>query len=146
MNKKMLKSIFLLISLSVILLSCTNAQPQPVKINVDNCQHCKMTIADLKFSTELITDKGRINKFDDMKCMLAYFKENALNNARFFVADYNHPEKFVKAENAIFVSGGKISSPMNGNIAAFSKKEDAEKFAAEKEAAVITWKEIKNKN
>jgi copper chaperone NosL len=111
-------------------------------MNVDNCQHCKMTITDLKFSTELITDKGRINKFDDIKCMLAYSKENALNKAQFFVADYYHPEKFVKAENAVYVSGGKISSPMNGNIAAFSTKEDAEKFAAEKEATLTTWKEV----
>lgn len=132
-----------LIVFSIVgIISCGNVQPEPVKLNADNCQHCKMTIADLKFAAELITDKGRIYKFDDLKCMQMYQSENALNNAQFFVADYSKPENFVKVEDAFFVSGGDVLSPMNGNVAAFSSKADAEKFAVEKNAKQLSWKEV----
>ena len=36
-----------------------------------------MGIEDPKFATELITEKGRIYKFDDLNCMQSYATENA---------------------------------------------------------------------
>jgi len=134
----------LLLSTAAIFLiaACNTTKPEPVKLNVDNCEHCKMTIADLKFSAELITDKGRIYKFDDLSCLLSYKKEKKLTNEICFVADYSNPQNFVKTDQAFFVSGEKVQSPMNGNVAGFSKKEDAEKFASEKEGEVTDWGQV----
>lgn len=130
------------LSAIVVIPSCNTTKPEPVKLNVDNCQHCKMTIADLRFAAELITNKGRVYKFDDLSCMVSYKKENNLVDANFFVADYHQSEKFVEVEKAFFVSGGKVLSPMNGNAAAFSAKENAEKFASEKGASLTNWEQV----
>ena len=37
--------------------ACTNKGAQPIKLNVDNCDYCKMTISDGKMAAEVITKK-----------------------------------------------------------------------------------------
>lgn len=135
-------TLFLSIALAVMLGACATTEPEPVKLNIDNCEYCKMTIADLRFASELITEKGRVYKFDDLKCMVSYRTENSLSNATYFVSDYNKPENLIKAVNAVFVTSEKVQSPMNGNVAAFSQKADAEKFAQEKQATVADWEQV----
>lgn len=135
-------TLFLSFILVVMLGSCATSEPEPVKINVDNCEYCKMTIADLHFASEFITEKGRVYKFDDLKCMVSYKNENSISNATYFVSDYSKPENLIKAVNAVFVTGEKVQSPMNGNVAAFSQKADAEKFAQEKQATVADWEQV----
>ena len=58
-------SYILILLLSI---SCTTKEADPIKLNSDGCDFCKMKIADGKFGAELITIKGRIYKFDDMHC------------------------------------------------------------------------------
>lgn len=142
MINKQIQNLLLGVAVLLLFVSCNTTEPEPVKLNVDNCEHCKMTIADLKFAAELITDKGRIYKFDDLSCLLSYKKDQSLVNTKEFVADYNNPKDFVNAEEAFFVSGEKVQSPMNGNVAGFAKKEDAEKFASEKGATVTGWGQV----
>lgn len=141
-----LKKLFMVIPglalVILVLIGCGNRQPEPIKINVDNCDHCKMTVADLKFATELITDKGRVYKFDDIKCMVQYKKDNNLQNADFFVPDHNNPANLLKAEQAIYVKGDSVRTPMNGYIATFSKQDEASVYASQTSAAIITWEEV----
>lgn len=49
--------------------SCSTVEPTPIKLNTDNCDYCKMTIADLRFASELITEKGKVYKYDDLSCL-----------------------------------------------------------------------------
>ena len=65
---------FLLLALTF---ACAKKGAVPIKLNSDGCDFCKMKIADGKFGAELITEKGRVYKFDDMHCMMNYHKENA---------------------------------------------------------------------
>lgn len=128
-----------------IIHACNTNKPEPITLNVDNCAFCKMTVADLRFGVELITDKGRVYKFDDFKCMMAYKKENAIERATYYVTDYSTPENMVKAEEAIYVTGAMVQSPMNGNVAAFSKQQEAAEFATTKEAVITNWDELSSK-
>lgn len=126
--------------------ACGQKNPEPIKINKDNCAFCKMTIADKKFGTELITPKNRVYKFDDVKCMVGYVKENpAAVGSRFFVPDYLEPNALISVESASFIKGGTIESPMAGNIAAFGDKTKAEKHAKETGAKILNWNEIMKK-
>ena len=94
-----------------------------------------MGIEDPKFATELITEKGRIYKFDDLNCMQSYATENAeqVGQAKLFVPDFLTNELF-PLEKATLITGGAIKSPMNGNVAAFIDKtkaqEEAQKLGA----------------
>lgn len=125
--------------------ACGQKSPEPIKLNKDNCAFCKMTIADKKYGTELITQKGRVYKFDDIKCMVGYARENQLSDSRFFVPDFHSPNALIPVESAFFIKGGTIESPMAGNIAAFSQKAKAEQAAKTMEAKIINWNEILKK-
>lgn len=48
-----------------------------------------MTISDGRFGAELITKKGRVYKFDDLRCLINYKAENtSVENIKYFVPDY----------------------------------------------------------
>jgi copper chaperone NosL len=142
--KKFIHAISLALGIVFIILlpSCSSTGPVPIKLNVDNCANCNMTVSDLRFGTELITDKGRSFIFDDLKCMVHYKKENNVQKAVYYVPDHNNPENLLKTENAFFVRGDSIRTPMNGHIATFAKKEEATEYASQNSAEIIDWEEV----
>lgn len=140
------KAAILLLALSFASLSCANANAVPIKLNVDNCSFCKMSIADGKYGAEVITQKGRVYKFDDIMCMVNYCKENtALKIESYYVLNFTQNNILIPAEKAFFLTGGDIHSPMRGNIIAFFKENDAKLFGTKLNAESITWKAILKK-
>jgi copper chaperone NosL len=138
------KETHLLLSLSIF--SCSNNQVVPLKLNVDNCNYCKMTIADGKFGAEIITKKGRAYKFDDIMCMAKYCKENGTTKiGSYYVSDYQQDNTLIPAETAFFLSGRTIQSPMRGGIIAFSSKNEVATFEIKFNAKPITWDAILSK-
>ena len=136
--KKLTYLLILLLSVS-----CKTKESDPIKLNSDGCDFCKMKIADGKFGAELITTKGRIYKFDDIHCMINYHKENLTTNIQsFYIHDFNQNNVLIPAENAFYVKGGEISSPMRGNIIAVKTEEEAKKIALKYNANPISWSEI----
>lgn len=132
------------VSTIVLLLSasCGQAEPQPIKLNVDNCDNCKMTITDIRFASELISSKGRIYKFDDISCLVAYKTTSKLSNSRYFVSDFSVPNKLINVEIAVFIKGDNIASPMRGNIAAFSQVDSAQNNRMRLQANATSWEQI----
>lgn len=128
-------------------ISCGSNEPKPIKINSDSCDFCKMTIANGKFGAELITKKGRYYMFDDLACMVKFAKSNtSIPYQSFFVNDYLQDNTLIPAETAHFIKGGKINSPMRGNMAAFSSAKEQTEFGKKLEAHLITWAEVYNAN
>nr|WP_246229479.1 hypothetical protein [Mucilaginibacter humi] len=68
-------SAFIIMLCCLLLGACSHA-PEPIRYGKDACAHCKMTIMDKRFSSELVTAKGKVFKFDAAECMTAYLKEN----------------------------------------------------------------------
>ena len=137
-------ALFLLLSITIF--SCANDKAVPIKLNADNCDFCGMSIADGKFAAEVITEKGRAYKFDDISCMMNYCKENSNTKmGAYFVNDFTQDNVLIPAETAFFLSGGAIQSPMRGGIIAFSNEPDAKEMATKLNAEPITWKAILSK-
>ncbi len=136
-----MKYLFTILAL-LLLMACGTTEPEPIKLNSDQCGSCKMSIADGRFGAEIITTKGRIYKFDDIICLSSYVQENKMNVAGFYVHDFANENTLIPAETATYLKGGTISSPMRGNIAAFSTTEDAETFKDTLQATTITWSAI----
>lgn len=127
------------------LFSCSSDKAVPIKLNVDNCDFCMMGISDGRHGAEIITEKGRAYKFDDIACMAHYCKEHKDTKIKvYYVHDYTKNNELIKVESAFFVSGGTIKSPMNGNIAAFSNKSEAKAFEAESKGVETEWTAILN--
>lgn len=138
---------FFAFALLFTIVSCGTKEPPPIKLNVDSCDFCKMTIANAQYATELITVKGRIYKFDDLSCMIQYAKENSnLSNAKLFVNDYLTPNKFVPVEQAVFLKGGTIHGPMGGKVVGFSNSADAQNYQSKLQAGTINWSTLYNSN
>lgn len=130
----------LLFMLSLSFLSCAKTEAVPLKLNVDSCDFCKMNIADGKYGAEIITQKGRVYKFDDIMCMINYGNENLASNKKsYYVNDYTQDNVLIPAESAFFLSGGTIHSPMRGNVVAFSSEKEALQFSEKLNAEPIPW-------
>jgi copper chaperone NosL len=102
-----------------------------------------MSIADGKYAAEVITEKGRAYKFDDISCMMKYCKENSdTKMGAYFVNDFAQDNVLIPTNTAFFLSGGAIQSPMRGGIIAFSKEADAKEMAIKLQAESTTWETI----
>lgn len=137
-----MKKIVLLFS-SLLIISCVSNEPKPIKLNVDSCEFCKMTISNGKFGAELLTKKGRYYKFDDLSCMMHFTKENTnVQVQSFFVNDYAKDNTLIPAEQCFYLNGGSINSPMRGNFAAFASDKDQDDFQKQLNAKMVTWEQV----
>lgn len=128
------------------MVSCGSHEPVPVKLNIDHCDFCRMTISDPKCWAEAITDKGKVFKFDDIVCMKNFCNENKETKIKsFYVSDFAGSQPLIPAEKAIFIYGGNVTSPMNGGVIAFASYAEAKKTAGTLNAVPITWKTIMSK-
>ena len=141
--KKSNTIVALLLFLSLSFFSCAKTEMVTIKLNVDTCEFCKMTIADGKYAAEVISEKGRVYKFDDIMCMVHYVKENADTKiADYYVSDYLQDNMLIPAKTAFFIAGGTIQTPMRGGIIAFSFENKAKEFAAKFNAKAISWEAV----
>jgi copper chaperone NosL len=125
------------------LTACGSNEAQPIRLNIDACEFCKMPVSDGKFGTEIQTQKGRFYMFDDISCLVNYCEENEATKVKsYYVHDYTQNNQLIDATKAFYIKGGAINSPMHGNIAAFATFSDAQNFGDKLKAQAISWNEI----
>lgn len=136
-------SLFILL-LSFSLFTSCSSQPQPFVAGQDDCHVCKMGIADFKYGGEIITRKGKIYKFDDMRCMINFIKSNTLDEkdiSKTLSINFNKPNEFIDANKAWFLVSPELKSPMGSNAAGFATKEEAAK-TKEDYGQLFSWVEL----
>ena len=139
--------IFVLFFVLTTFTACSQ-QPKPLKYGKDECSACKMTLLDKKFGAEIITNKGKIYKFDDLVCMVGFLKGNesiTKEISKKLVTDYQKENSFIDAEKAFYFTSEDLHSPMNGNAAAFLTKEEALKFQNGKQGVIMDWSGVYTK-
>jgi copper chaperone NosL len=130
--------------LSFSLNSCSQV-PEPVKYGTDNCDFCKMTIMDPKFAGELVTEKGKVMKFDDARCLVGFLKSDAAKNQKVadtYLTDFSGNHDLVKTGEGFFLTSPELKSPMNGNIALFAELDSLRKVQQQLHGEMISWKDI----
>ncbi|MEW6654932.1 MAG: nitrous oxide reductase accessory protein NosL [Bacteroidota bacterium] len=138
----LLLKVYLLFALSFLVIACSN-KPQPISYNKDECAHCLMIITDPRFGSELVTDKGKIYKFDSIECLAEYVSvERGFVVESLWVSDYTKPNSFVDATKAYYIVSPKIESPMSMNIGGFGDKSEMENVFAEVGGQKKNWNEI----
>ena len=99
---------------------------------------------DKKFGAEMVNSKGKAVKFDSGECMVNYINsETKFEAAQYLIVNYTSEGELIKAEEAFFLHGGNVNSPMGGNLAAFNTKADAEKMQAELGGDLMLWNDVK---
>jgi copper chaperone NosL len=123
--------------------SCA-AQQEPISYGKDNCHHCKMTISDNRYGSEMVTKKGKVFKFDSIECMAKYLNEKGdADTGLLLVTDYTNPGTFVETSKASFLQSEQLPSPMGMNLTAFNSEEEAKNLAGEKGGEVVNWEGVK---
>lgn len=115
------------------LASCS-IEPEPFIRGTDLCYACKMGIVDLKHGAQFATKKGKVYKFDDVGCMVKAMKqESFLDKGLEFImiSDFENENNLIDVNEATFVVGEDIRTPMNYNTLAFLKRKAADQFASE---------------
>jgi len=134
--------------LAVIILatmgSC-NTGPQPIITGVDPCYFCKMTISDKHYGAELVTQKGKVYKFDDAKCLINYLHTQDVspeNIKNIYLSNYAGTHQLIDVNNAFLLRADGLRSPMGGNIAAFDNKDSLVSIQKRFPGNIITWDEL----
>ncbi|MNY17528.1 NosL [compost metagenome] len=98
---------------------------------------------DNKFGAVMLNKNGKSFKFDSAECMIDYSNEKPEHSDSYFVTDFSKAGSYISAREAVFLHGENVKSPMGGNIAAFSSKDDAAKMQQELKGDLLTWEEVK---
>ena len=144
LNLKFIPFIFLIFASLLILISC-GKEPQPINYGYDECEFCRMLITDNKYGAELVTDKGKIYKFDSIECLVDFsLVENTLGDMKqtLLVTDFYNPEQFIDCRASVYVRNNDFRSPMGLNVSAFKNKTEMQKFISESGGEQLSWIEV----
>ena len=117
--------------------------PKPIDYGNDGCHFCKMTIVDKVHAAEIVTNKGKVYKFDATECMVNFMEDFDTSEIKFYLSNnYSEPEVLTDATKATFLISKNIPSPMGAFLSAFKNKEDARKMQSEQSGTSYTWDEL----
>jgi len=133
-----------LLLLPLIFWQCSTG-PQPIKYGTDNCDFCKMTLMDKRYGAEIVTQKGRVYKFDDVNCLVMFDKEGSVKAediAGRYITDFAHEGVLIEVEKAVFLESDKLKTPMASQVAAFATPADLEQTKTQSGGEVLVWKQV----
>lgn len=140
------KSPVFAIFISMFLFSCSlSAKPIAIDYGNDECTHCKMTIMDNKYGTEIITQKGKVFKFDSIECLVNYYHakpEEQKKFKTFLITNFSKAPEFTDATKAFYLLSENLPSPMGENLTGFGDKAFAEKVKKEKSGKLLNWTQV----
>ena len=104
-----------------------------------------MTVSDNRFGAEIVTKKGKVYKFDDMHCILAYLKSGTLPSAAIkdiYLTDFCNGHQLINVKNSLILKSVELRSPMGGNTAAFDNADSLKKMREIFTGNIVSWNEL----
>ena len=135
----------LVITLSVILMACSNIDPIAIDYGNDRCDWCKEVINDNRFGAGMVLNDGTVLKFNSIECMMAFHLHPTVERSTFlasFVSDYSHPGLIKRAGLVRFVHTDALDSPKGAGLFVFSTEADAKAFADEHNGKLCVWDDL----
>lgn len=132
--------------ITMVFVSSCSTGPQPIQFGKDACDFCKMTILDQRFGGEVITEKGKVYKFDDIHCITSFLRSDnseKTKNAGIYLLNYNTPAKFVKSGEGFLLRSSELHSPMGSNTAAFATEAGRDRSKQQVNGENVSWNDIK---
>jgi copper chaperone NosL len=133
------------IAVLALIASCS-VEPSPIRFGTDTCDYCRMTIADERFGSEIVTNKGRVYKYDAVECMAGALIEGNINEetvALLLTVDHSNPTVLVDATKAVYLHSPTLRSPMGLNLTSFAGRADAEETARRHPGHMLAWNQVK---
>jgi copper chaperone NosL len=127
-----------------LIFSCGKGE-EPINYGNDECEYCRMLITDNKYGGELITEKGKIYKFDSIECLINYtLVENLIGHkeVRLLVSDFSNPGNFTDTRAAFYLHNDDFRSPMGLNVMAFAEESMLKSFESENGGRRLSWFDV----
>lgn len=114
-----------------IMAGCSPAKDAPVELfPEDMCSSCRMSVSDPAYASEIITSRGEVLKFDDLRCLENYRKAHPeIAGDRIYLKDVDTKE-WMGFDKGILVRTS-MNTPMGSGIVAVRSRERAAAIAAE---------------
>lgn len=135
-------------SLSLLLLvatACSSPRPRPITLGSEECDHCHMTVADLRHSAELVTNRGRVFVFDDPGCLADFLAGGLVPSEdihSLWFSDFLEPDSLLQARDAVFLRSDRVRTPMNSGIIAVRPGPRADSLRAAWGGALESWEDV----
>lgn len=138
-SKRHIKPFFILLLISLMTSSCA-VEPKPIDYGSDNCAYCLMTIVDKQHAAEIVTEKGKVYKYDAIECMINHHLDKPQQSvALYLINDYENPGDLIDAVPATYLIHPEIKSPMGANLSGFASREAAEKRNSAHLGKIYSW-------
>jgi copper chaperone NosL len=126
--------------------ACAAPSPRAVAYGTDECAHCHMTVADHRFTAQLVTRTGKTFVFDDPGCLadfLAAGRVDPVEVHSLWLADYTaEAERLLPADSAWLVRSEAIRAPMDSRLAALPTAAAADSLRAELGGEILRWADV----
>ncbi len=132
----------IMVLIGLVSASC-EIKPKPITYGSDVCQFCSMIIVDDQHGSEVITDKGKVFKFDSIECLLNYSHEvEGTEFAMRLCNHYHEPGELIVLEEASFLISENLPSPMGAFLTAFDTEASAIEAQNKYGGDIYSWGEL----
>jgi copper chaperone NosL len=138
--------IFVLIT-SFIFTACT-PESKPIVYGEDKCDFCRMSIVDQRFGGEIVTQKGKVYKFDAVECVINYLDERVDDETKLaFVLTnaFDKPGELFNTSECVYLVSQNMPSPMGEFINPFTDHSLAKQFKDKNEGIIYEWESLRLK-
>lgn len=141
----MKRVLFTLSVLLLLLVACGQDvnldEPPEIIYGETECDRCGMLINDARYAAAYMTTDGEARFFDDIGGMLIHHAENHEDVHLFWVHD-RESKVWVKANEAVYVMGKELMTPMGFGIAAHNSREEADALAEETGGMIMEFDDL----
>jgi copper chaperone NosL len=104
-----------------------------------------MTLSDNRFGAEIITQKGKLYKFDDAHCAISFLHSGTIDQAsvdQIYFTDFSDGHTLITSKNALFLRSESLTGPMGGNITVFGNSDSLNFVMKDHKGSVLHWDEL----
>jgi copper chaperone NosL len=136
------------LALTLVLLTgtgCGAAKPFPIDLGHEPCDHCHMTLADRRYTAELVTRTGRQFRFDDIGCLAAFLADSGARLAagsHAWVSDYLHPDTWLPADSARYLRSPATHTPMASGLLAVAPGAPIDSLQGALTGQRLSWTQV----
>ena len=105
-------------------------QPPEMRYGEDVCDQCNMIISEARYAAAYYTQSGEVRRFDGVGELSRYLLKHQEETASIWVHDYE-TEAWLAAEQAYYVIGPELQTPMGDGAVALGERERANALAAQ---------------
>jgi len=124
-----------------LLAGCRRPAPRAIGYGSESCAHCHMTIADPRFSAELVTRTGKAVPFDDIGCLAAWLAEHTTPVAGSWVVSFVDAG-WIRTDSATYLQTDGLHTPMASGLAALRPGREADSVQALLGGRLLSWQEV----